>query len=334
MSLKMLALGDVMAGANIGHFERGIRTYYQKQYEDIIDDSVKDILFRDVDLLLYNFEYSLVAKNFDFKKLDSSIYSAPIDSLKLFRADLPKIVNVANNHFSQHGKKRAQYSKKVLIEKGFKIVGKNNTPLTIKMKDSLLKLWGASLIPDKKFCEEYFLSAYSTLLSDLCLPEKMDGEKWLITLHWGDEYIGIPSKEQIQLGYKLIDHGFDIIVGHHPHVIQPVEIYKEKLIAYSLGNFIFDQNFSTRTQKGIVLRLSVDKKITADKIFVTTQKNYKISKIKETSKISQKICANKLYYILLKMLRLYYRILMKIEVIINWRNVSPQTKSYMKKKIL
>lgn len=50
-----------------------------------------------------------------------------------------------------------------------------------------------------------------------------------------------------------------MVIGHHPHWIQPIEWYKEKPIIYSLGNFIFDQNWSQETKEGLVLRLAVTK---------------------------------------------------------------------------
>jgi poly-gamma-glutamate synthesis protein (capsule biosynthesis protein) len=56
---------------------------------------------------------------------------------------------------------------------------------------------------------------------------------------------------QQQVGHQLIAAGADIIIGHHPHVIQGLEIYQGKPIFYSLGNFIFDQYFSSDTQEGL-----------------------------------------------------------------------------------
>ena len=63
----------------------------------------------------------------------------------------------------------------------------------------------------------------------------------VISLHWGIEYEHYPSEEQVEMARELIDAGADLILGHHPHVMQGIEIYKGKLIAYSMGNFLFDQ---------------------------------------------------------------------------------------------
>lgn len=76
-------------------------------------------------------------------------------------------------------------------------------------------------------------------------------------VHWGDEYVGQSNVYQQKLGRELIDAGFDLVIGHHPHVVQEIEEYNGKLIFYSLGNYVFDQYFSEEVQTGLALRLSV-----------------------------------------------------------------------------
>lgn len=83
---------------------------------------------------------------------------------------------------------------------------------------------------------------------------------WLIiSLHWGNEYLPNPETWRVDLAHQLIDAGADIIHGHHPHVLQPIEIYKNKPIFYSLGNFIFDQSWSKETSSSEFVILKVDK---------------------------------------------------------------------------
>lgn len=71
----------------------------------------------------------------------------------------------------------------------------------------------------------------------------------LANVHWGDEYKEISNTRQRQLAHALIDTGVDVIIGHHPHVVEEMEIYNNHPIFYSLGNFIFDQYFSVPTQQ-------------------------------------------------------------------------------------
>jgi len=76
-------------------------------------------------------------------------------------------------------------------------------------------------------------------------------------LHWGYEYRPNYSYRQGQVGRALIDAGADIVIGHHPHVVQPVEHYNDGIIFYSLGNFVFDQMWSQETREGHILHLTM-----------------------------------------------------------------------------
>ena len=79
----------------------------------------------------------------------------------------------------------------------------------------------------------------------------------IIFMHWGQEYQFANSYSQQNLSHKMIDAGADLIIGCHPHVVQNIEIYKEKLVFYSLGNFILDQYFSEETQQGLAVKLEI-----------------------------------------------------------------------------
>lgn len=73
--------------------------------------------------------------------------------------------------------------------------------------------------------------------------------------HWGIEYTKDPTIEQQQAAHAAIDAGADMVLGVHPHWIQGIENYKGRLIIYSLGNFIFDQDWSRPTMEGMLLHL-------------------------------------------------------------------------------
>ena len=83
----------------------------------------------------------------------------------------------------------------------------------------------------------------------------------IVCPHWGVEYALQPTNDQVALAHQMIDAGADLIVGSHPHVVQPREKYRDHWIAYSLGNFVFDQR-NPATQRGLMLRVTVrDKQI-------------------------------------------------------------------------
>jgi poly-gamma-glutamate synthesis protein (capsule biosynthesis protein) len=83
----------------------------------------------------------------------------------------------------------------------------------------------------------------------------------VVQFHWGKEYElipkpapGIAPDDPRVIGRLAIDDGADLVIGNHPHWVEPVEIYKGKLITYAHGNFIFDQMWSQETREGVVGR--------------------------------------------------------------------------------
>jgi poly-gamma-glutamate synthesis protein (capsule biosynthesis protein) len=77
----------------------------------------------------------------------------------------------------------------------------------------------------------------------------------ILTAHWGVEYSPVETAAQKELAHGFIDAGADMIIGSHPHVVEPLEIYHGKAIFYSLGNFMFDQNFSYNTENGLTVEI-------------------------------------------------------------------------------
>jgi poly-gamma-glutamate synthesis protein (capsule biosynthesis protein) len=84
---------------------------------------------------------------------------------------------------------------------------------------------------------------------------KSESDLQVAYVHWGEEYTSIPSLAQRNFAKVLAELGVDIVVGHHPHVVQSIEMVENTLVFYSLGNFIFDQYFSNEVQQGLVLNL-------------------------------------------------------------------------------
>lgn len=121
-----------------------------------------------------------------------------------------------------------------------------------------------------------FLSAYNPRFAEIIKTASEQVDYLVVSFHFGDEYQPIHNARQEYLAHTAIDNGAKIIAGHHPHVIQDTEVYTPKnctqsscvgYIAYSLGNFIFDQWFSEATLQGMWLeiKLSKDGNITAKK---------------------------------------------------------------------
>ena len=80
----------------------------------------------------------------------------------------------------------------------------------------------------------------------------------VVSFHFGEEYENAPNARQKELARAAIDAGARVVIGTHPHVVQSIEEYGGGVIAYSLGNFIFDQNFSAETMEGLLLKIEFD----------------------------------------------------------------------------
>ncbi len=290
--MKILILGDIMLGENMFHLNRGILSNFENKYDELIPNKIRDTLLSNIDAIFYNMEYSLYQGNDLRRRIPKDrVYRAKADSLNLFDSRISSIANVANNHFSQHGEESSKYTKKVLREHWINYLGDKDDPHTMEFENSSIKMWGYSMVKDNFFCNQYNLLRLDTLPK---AEVKKDNEFWAISLHWGDEYITYPSVQQVNYAHALIDMGFDLIIGHHPHVIQPTEYYKNGLIIYSLGNFIFDQNFSKTTQEGLVVKVDTDN-LKKCKFYKTTQKNFRISFIEDTQEELTDIIANTEY---------------------------------------
>src|SRR5262249_35794721 len=87
-------------------------------------------------------------------------------------------------------------------------------------------------------------------LTEIVADAKAQVDVLAMSFHWGNEYSPVNAHQE-QIAHTVIDAGADIVVGHHPHVMERVEEYKGKPIFYSLGNFIFDQYFSEHTMRGM-----------------------------------------------------------------------------------
>jgi poly-gamma-glutamate synthesis protein (capsule biosynthesis protein) len=78
----------------------------------------------------------------------------------------------------------------------------------------------------------------------------------IVSMHYGVEYQPRPSSAQIDFAHAAVDAGAKLVIGHHPHVVQPSETYRHGLIYYSLGNFVFDQYQRKETQHGEIVQVS------------------------------------------------------------------------------
>lgn len=278
MSIKVCSIGDIMLGENVHHYGRGITTRYQGAYHRLVPPWVSEVL-NGADLVVGNLECSLIADEaLRRAPIFRAVYAAPESALSCFEGLRPPLVlNVANNHFGQHGTDAMAYTLGCLRRRGIYVIGRDRWPLELAFGQYRVHLLGVSLVKDS--CEDgYLKSTPERLLRDLTWCAKPEGTFRVLSIHWGEEYRTLPSADQERLAWMLAQSGVDLILGHHPHVVQPVQLVGGTTVAYSHGNFLFDQNFSGLTRTGLILTSDVDGQ--GKRIFLSCSRNYRIHRLK------------------------------------------------------
>lgn len=256
-AIKILAVGDIMLGISslraIAEKDT-IPDMLKENPQEIVQD-IKHVL-RDSDILFGNLE-CIISKDFDKSPVDNPrLLMAPLDAVNLLKYANFTILNLANNHILDHGIEKVNETVKLLDKNGMKYVGVptilNKKSLQIvSSKNKKIGFLGYNL------CNDGEKSEYVDIFSEVKRSKELV-DIIVVSLHWGwgYEHMSYPSPEQITLGRMLIDSGVDVVLGHHPHVIQPIELYKNKVIAYSLGNFIFDM-WREETKKSFILEILI-----------------------------------------------------------------------------
>lgn len=116
-----------------------------------------------------------------------------------------------------------------------------------------------------KYDEQYILGRVDKL--------RQSHDIVMVSMHWGTEYEPRANDYQTRFAHEMIDAGADVIIGHHPHVPEEVERYGAGWIIYSLGNFVFDQSWSTETMQGLLAEIKIQNKKVIDIVPVPIQLN-------------------------------------------------------------
>ncbi|MCF7820551.1 MAG: CapA family protein [Candidatus Pacebacteria bacterium] len=271
--LKLLFFGDLMLDRHVGE---KIALY---SLDELLSKLNEDKFTVGYDIVAANLEGAVTNEGEHYRPhnlYDFAFKPEIISSLKDYGFNF---FTVANNHLSDQGLVGIEETYKNLSSLGFNYVGCQDASLVLNSENiATSKISKDVEVPVLSInnCSTRILEVKSYKLGFLAfsivykaineediikeiqaLKEKVD---WLIVLpHWGIEYESLAASSQENLAKKLIDAGADVVIGSHPHVIQNYEVYKEKPIFYSLGNFIFDQYFSKETQEGLAVSLSLEK---------------------------------------------------------------------------
>ncbi|HVP37418.1 MAG TPA: CapA family protein [Terriglobales bacterium] len=175
-----------------------------------------------------------------------------------------KVLNLANNHSYDYGRKAFEETLEILKKNKIQTIGAGKNlaearrPAIFDLGDLRIAFLGYDLSPGAFPAGQdhpgVAKGMHTWIIQDI---EKLkeSADLVIVSFHWGIEYRDFPTEYQKSLAHMAIDCGADIIVGHHPHTFQGIEIYKGKLIAYSLGNFIFDQK-DLKNNQSIILKVT------------------------------------------------------------------------------
>ena len=191
-------------------------------------------IFEADDLTLVNFEGTLT----ETKSVTKNTYSfaAPPSYVRVLTSASVEAVSLENNHVMDHGTQGYEDTCEVLDEAGILYCG--HLGPAVFETDTGVRV---GLLAYQTFNGNY-KRIYESIEGDIAALREQDCQIIIVSYHWGEEKDYIPNERQVPLGRATIDSGADLVLGHHSHRMNPIEVYKGKYICYSLGNFSFAGN--------------------------------------------------------------------------------------------
>lgn len=264
-TLKISAVGDISLGDHpvcVGH---GMRSIFSRHLDDVISEVSSHL--RKSEITIGNLETVTSDKGLKKYWLPSYEMRGNPAHLSLLKKAGINLLGVANNHSMQHGIDAFNDMLIKLEGSGIPSIGVDDShgiTKTYKHKHidgSESFIFAVSTRPEEwaDGPVPYSLRSDPKLLLEEVKKLRASCSGFLIcSIHWGLEFIDYPSLDQVQLAHSLVDNGVDVVFGHHSHVLQPVERYKNGLIFYSLGNFVFDL-WSRKTKYSIIANVELSK---------------------------------------------------------------------------
>jgi poly-gamma-glutamate synthesis protein (capsule biosynthesis protein) len=256
--IELVAVGDVMLA-------RGVNKKIRKFGPNHPFDRVQQIISK-ADIAFCNLE-SAISPSASGKFKDCNFCVKPEDAEGLSFAGFD-IVSLANNHMFDCEKKGILSTMRFLGEEKIKFAGAGDTPAgalrpaIFDVKNVRVGFLAFSSYPmdwialDEDDPSVAFYDSVAATEAVRTLKRKADVV--VVSLHWGEEYWKKRNSSQVKVGHQLIDAGADLILGHHPHVIQEIEEHRGAVIVYSLGNFVFDQR-KAATKKSFMFKAKLSK---------------------------------------------------------------------------
>lgn len=251
--LTIKAVGDIVAGTNYPDYR------LPKNPNELFPNSIRNLL-KGSDILFGNYESTLTNYPHSSKDVSKGMvfaFRSPPEYAKLFSQVGFDVMSVANNHAMDFGSVGFQDTIKNLNSVGIKATGAKNKIVYSQVKNIPVAWIG--------FCFYDYCNKVQDISKAQALVKqaRQNAKIVIISMHVGAEgqnalnvrnatefFYGENRGNSLQFARTMIDSGADLILGHGPHVPRAVEVYKGKLIAYSLGNFLGYKTFSTAGDKG------------------------------------------------------------------------------------
>jgi poly-gamma-glutamate synthesis protein (capsule biosynthesis protein) len=277
-TLKIACVGDTMCGDSFNLLGCGVASRLDRFGSDFLPPEIVDI-FSSHDIVVCNLECVLS----DIGRKESSLRSLHMRGRPTTAAYLAKwgvtVAHVANNHILEQGLESAIDTVQQLGKVGIRAVGagKNGRfqsaiePFRMNLNDQSIVVIGA--------CFHNGKYAFSSELDEVLQTIRAEAGRQnlvIVSVHWGDELIDRPSLWQRKVARLFTDAGALLVIGHHPHVVQGIDDSNNTLVAYSLGNFIFDGH-SELTSWTIILSVTLSgrKVIRWETIPIIKDKDYR-----------------------------------------------------------
>lgn len=252
--------GDIM-------LSRGVQRYLEEYGYDYPYEDVSELFLQD-DLTIGNLECPITDNGNNANKAKRFLFKADKDNAAALKRAGFDCLNLANNHTMDYMSSGLHDTMACLDEQGLAYVGASENAALKKpyifekhgirvgvLAYSALPAEGYFFNKDKPTIQYISTMDFSGMEEDIAEAEC---DFLIIYFHWGIEYQPYKSDTQELIAKKAIDSGADFVVGAHPHVLQEPELYKDKYIYYSLGNFIFDKQIPPGTDETMILQLTLD----------------------------------------------------------------------------
>lgn len=243
--ITISATGDCTLGTDEGFdYKRSFRGKYDAVQDPAYFFQNVQPVFAQDDLTIVNMEGTLTEET--AREPKQFAFKGDAEYAKILTAGDVEAANLANNHSFDYGKKSYEDTIKALEAEGIRSFGYERTAV-VDVKDVKVGLTGVYELAEHIGCKQEMLDNIASL-------KEQGAQIIIVSFHWGQERENIPTDVQIALAHAAIDHGADLVLGHHPHVLQGIEEYKGKNIVYSLGNFCFGGNSSPKDMDTIIFQ--------------------------------------------------------------------------------